>query len=431
MTYAYEPNATNWVIPFDKLIFNNEIGRGSFGTVYKGEYLGTPVAIKQLNQLDTIDFDLRKDFETEVSVMQSLRHPNIIMFMGLSQDKNNLYIVSEFCEGGALDDRFKEGIRTRKLPPWSIRIRICLETALALGYMHERNYIHRDLKSDNVLVDRHWHVKLSDFGLSRLKDPLDTPSYPQKLSAKGSLWWRAPEVDCGEYDETVDVFSFGIFISTLLTNKEGEDIREYIFLDLTKKGETFKYGVDSQKLKELWPVNTPKLLGDLAVQCCENDPTKRPSFEAIVPQLYNLFQSVLALEEHVSSVIHDKDGRDLWLSVSVAMICSGNVDDIRIPTTTVLIAIDEFLTVSAGKGLDFDHKEFISQLVSADASLQTTLASVSSHDLSSFLKQSWGEVTLSSFAQFWQWFLAVYNLIQMNKVRKTFNKITTFLLGFL
>jgi len=210
------------MIPFKHLKFECEVGRGSFGVVYKGEYLGTKVAIKQLLWTDNESIEeLRREFETEIKIMQSLRHPNILMFMGLSQNSSNeLFIVTEFLEGGTLE----EVLLREDMDSWTIRVRICLEVARALGLMHEKNYIHRDLKWDNILLDGHKHVKVSDFGLSRMKlknledDEFEVSAFSSekrkeirfdtipkdddddqqhKLSAKGEIWWRAPEVDRG------------------------------------------------------------------------------------------------------------------------------------------------------------------------------------------------------------------------------------------
>ena len=78
-----------------------------------------------------------------------------------------LYIVTEFCQGGDLLDVL---LRTEELG-WKFRVRISLEAATAIGYLHKNTFIHRDVKSSNILLDHNWRCKLCDFGLARIVDP--------------------------------------------------------------------------------------------------------------------------------------------------------------------------------------------------------------------------------------------------------------------
>eukprot|EP01102_Stenamoeba_stenopodia_P007246 TRINITY_DN201_c0_g1_i2.p1 TRINITY_DN201_c0_g1~~TRINITY_DN201_c0_g1_i2.p1 ORF type:complete len:609 (-),score=63.70 TRINITY_DN201_c0_g1_i2:165-1991(-) len=423
----------SWMIPFKHLKFECEVGRGSFGVVYRGEYLGTKVAIKKLlwNENESLE-ELRREFETEIKVMQSLRHPNILMFMGLSQNSSNeLFIVTEFLEGGTLEEvLFRE-----EMESWTIRVRICLEVARALGLMHEKNYIHRDLKWDNILLDGHKHVKVSDFGLSRMKlknvgeeededeDEEEKSGYCHKLSAKGEIWWRAPEVDRGDYDEKVDIFSFGMLVTTIImtsanTNHDSmsdlaERIREHIFANMTQKGGEIIYGVDSSKLRELWPPECPQALGALAVNCCEYDPSKRPDIKEVVATLQALYDALEKYQFEVRSIIPSAAGADLWMSLAAEQIIHTQSEDIFLSSQKLVDKLDMYISKTTSVVLDFDHKEFLFQLLSNCSQPEAML---STHNLSQFLHTSWGKVDLHSFGEFWRWFESCDSLLRNAKI---------------
>lgn len=426
---------TSWMIPFSQLNFQEEVGRGSFGVVYRGTYLGTQVAIKQLiwNEKEASFSELRKEFETEVRIMQTLRHPNILMFMGLCQnEKNQLFIVTEFLEGGSLEERLEKD----QLTSWTTRVRICLEVARALGLMHERNYIHRDLKWDNILLDGHWHVKVSDFGLSRIVkyDNEEDRPHHEKLSAKGEIWWRAPEVDRGDYDQKVDIFSFGMLVATIITTSVpnsvsisdlAQRIREHIFANMTKKGGEIIYGVDSSKLRELWPPDVPPELAELAVKCCEYNPQLRPSSKQVVNILQELYGRLTEYELYAQQVIKSPAGAQIWLALATGKIETGtSFENIEVSSQKLVEHLENYIFKTTSVQLDFDHKEFLTHML-----CHCPADSFSTQNLSSLLKNAWGSVTIDSFADFWRWFEATDVLLRNPKILPLFR--VGFIKGFI
>ena len=137
--------------------------------------------------------------------MESLRHPNVVMFMGACTKFPNLAIVLEYCANKSL----WSVLQNEKIPlNWEDKKRLSLEIARGINYLHcsPTPVIHRDLKSLNILIDESYRAKIGDFGWTRLKG--------EKMTKKiGTFQWMAPEVITGDkYTEKADVFSFGIIL---------------------------------------------------------------------------------------------------------------------------------------------------------------------------------------------------------------------------
>eukprot|EP00635_Sarcinochrysidales_sp_CCMP3193_P005050 CAMPEP_0118905194 /NCGR_PEP_ID=MMETSP1166-20130328/9325_1 /TAXON_ID=1104430 /ORGANISM="Chrysoreinhardia sp, Strain CCMP3193" /LENGTH=840 /DNA_ID=CAMNT_0006844463 /DNA_START=172 /DNA_END=2694 /DNA_ORIENTATION=+ len=161
----------NWEIDYDRLRVVRKIGAGSAGHVYKGEYIGAVVAIKQLYStfIDPSNLD---EFSREVTLLHKLKHPHVLTFYGIARRDVYCYIVTEFCPY-ALDAILsgKPGNESDKAPPRlsvSRRVRIAHEVSLALAYLHAERVLHHDLKPGNILLNSDFVARVSDFGLSQL-----------------------------------------------------------------------------------------------------------------------------------------------------------------------------------------------------------------------------------------------------------------------
>jgi hypothetical protein len=189
------------------------IGCGSHGEVLKAKYKATLVAIKKIR--GDIKEELIEAVGEESTLMADLRHPNIVMFMGVC-----LYppmIIMEYCSRGSVFNV----VHVQNIPlDWSLVLRILIDACHGMAFLHQHKpapIIHHDLKSLNLLLDENWRTKISDFGLSKLKKKnMNDIEFKKPL---GSVPWMAPEIFAVDQavTEKADVYSIGIIIFELLT----------------------------------------------------------------------------------------------------------------------------------------------------------------------------------------------------------------------
>jgi len=262
-------------IPYEELEFlGDQIGKGGYGTVYRTKWRGTVVAVKKLRIEMPVAADKYAEFLSnwqldECQAMASLRHPNIVMFLGACTKPPNLCIILEYCSRGSL----WEVLRDQNTPlPWYLRCKIALDTARGMNYLHQFPVpiLHRDLKSLNLLLDEALNTKIADFGWTRFKADIMT----NKI---GTYQWMAPEVISGEqYSEQADVFSFGIILWELATRKP--PYRE-------KTGQQVAQEVVKSGLRPPLPKKCPEQFLSLMQRCWDQSPDARPTFNRIIEEL--------------------------------------------------------------------------------------------------------------------------------------------------
>ncbi|KAI4312886.1 hypothetical protein MLD38_037677 [Melastoma candidum] len=197
-----------------------KLGEGGFGPVYKGYLLDLdiPVAVKKFSQGSKQGI---REFFSEVKVISSLRHRNLVQLIGWCHDSNEFLLIYEFMPNGSLDSHLF-GKRAPLLMP--TRYKICLGLASALLYLHEeweKCVIHRDIKSSNVMLDSNFNVKLGDFGLARL---MDHELGPQTTGLAGTLGYLAPEyMAMGKASKESDVYGFGVVVLEIATGRRATD----------------------------------------------------------------------------------------------------------------------------------------------------------------------------------------------------------------
>lgn len=203
-----------WNIEFSELKMGVRVGIGSFGEVFRGIWRGTEVAIKVLLEQDLTEENM-EDFCNEISLLSRMRHPNVILFLGACTKPPHLSMVTEYMEMGSLSHLIHTSGQGKKLS-WRRRLKMLRDICRGMMCIQRMNVVHRDLKSANCLVDKHWTVKICDFGLSRIMTDL-----PIKDSiAAGTPEWMAPELLRNEpFTDKCDVFSLGVIIWELCTLK--------------------------------------------------------------------------------------------------------------------------------------------------------------------------------------------------------------------
>ncbi|XP_057765834.1 LEAF RUST 10 DISEASE-RESISTANCE LOCUS RECEPTOR-LIKE PROTEIN KINASE-like 1.1 [Salvia miltiorrhiza] len=204
---------------------SRELGDGGFGTVYYGKLLdGREVAIKRLYEQNCRRVE---QFMNEIEILTGLRHPNLVCLYGCtSRRSRELLLVYEYVSNGTVADHL-HGERAEAAPlTWPIRMRIAIETATALAYLHKSDIIHRDVKTDNILLDENFHVKVADFGLSRLF-PYDA-SHISTVPG-GTPGYIDPEYHmCYQVTDKSDVYSFGVVLVELISSMPAVDVSRQI-----------------------------------------------------------------------------------------------------------------------------------------------------------------------------------------------------------
>jgi hypothetical protein len=284
---AVKHRATNYSqnINFSEITLGRMIGEGAFGKVHEGKWRGKSVAVKLLICQD-LRSDILNEFQSEVEIMSVLRHPNICRLLGACMDPPHRALVVELLQRGSLWGVLR---MNRKSIDQEMRSRFIYDTAKGMSYLHhfERPILHRDLKSPNLLVDKNFNIKLSDFGLARVK------AHVQTMTGNcGTVQWMAPEVLGNQkYTEKADVFSFGIVIWEIVTGECPYDGMSQIQAAL---------GVLNRNLRPNIPRDCPPFFSRLMKACWNRQPELRPSFPHIV-NAFRTYQSSISESRATSS----------------------------------------------------------------------------------------------------------------------------------
>ncbi|XVF14951.1 hypothetical protein REPUB_Repub09cG0105500 [Reevesia pubescens] len=202
--------------------FKEEVGRGSFGTVFKGELSNDQkiVAVKRLDNISTLG---DREFQTEMRVIARTNHRNLIRLLGYCHDESNRLLVYEYMRNGSLADIL---FTNEKQPCWSQRMNIACSIAKGLVYLHEEcetRIIHCDIKPQNILMDENMCAKISDFGLAKLLMEDQTRTF---TGIRGTRGYVAPEWH-KKLPITVkaDVYSFGIVLLEIICCRRSVDLK--------------------------------------------------------------------------------------------------------------------------------------------------------------------------------------------------------------
>ncbi|KAL6522515.1 Serine/threonine-protein kinase sty46 [Orobanche minor] len=264
-----------WEIDPQFLKFESKVASGSYGDLYKGSYRSQEVAIKIL-KTERLNTELQKEFAQEVYIMRKVRHKNVVQFIGACTKPPNLCIVTEYMSGGSVYDYLHKQRGTFKLPAL---LKVAIDVAKGMNYLHQNNIIHRDLKAANLLMDENEVVKVADFGVARVKAQTGVMT-----AETGTYRWMAPEViEHKPYDHKADVFSFGVVLWELLTGKI-----PYEYLTPLQAA----VGVVQKGIRPTIPKNTHPKLVELLERCWQQDPALRPDFSEVKEILQQISKEV-------------------------------------------------------------------------------------------------------------------------------------------
>eukprot|EP01117_Protostelium_nocturnum_P012650 TRINITY_DN4657_c0_g1_i2.p1 TRINITY_DN4657_c0_g1~~TRINITY_DN4657_c0_g1_i2.p1 ORF type:complete len:865 (-),score=221.17 TRINITY_DN4657_c0_g1_i2:71-2665(-) len=258
--------AKNTIIDFDELTGLKEIGSGAFGVVFKCNWRSMQCAVKQIKSED-VTVEQITEFLREVTIIKGIRsHPNVVLFLGITFPPQPLSLVTEFCEMGGLYEYL------RKHPVTSDqKMGFLLSIARGMLHLHLENIIHRDLAVRNILLSKHLEPKVSDFGLSRESQSVESGS--TTTATVGPLKWMSPEaIMQRQYSSKSDVWSYGVLIWEVWEISDP-------FPDMTAVEAAVAVSSHGQRL----PISpgTPTKLEDLMNACWQHKPADRPNFAQI------------------------------------------------------------------------------------------------------------------------------------------------------
>ncbi|KAL8256158.1 hypothetical protein R6Q59_031225 [Mikania micrantha] len=278
-TYSELRKATNG--------FKQDLGRGSFGTVYKGcIYKGSKtIAVKRLEKV--VD-EGEREFQAEMQVIGKTHHRNLVRLLGYcAEGRSHRLLVYEYMSNGTLADRL---FKSERLPDWYERVQIALDIARGILYLHEEcesPIIHCDIKPQNILMDDFWTAKISDFGMAKLLMPDQSKTF---TDARGTRGYLAPEWRKNiPISVKVDIFSFGIVLLEIICCRRNLEVRvsnpdEIVLSSWVYK--CFERGqlgllVAHEEVEE----ETLERLVKVGLWCIQEEPALRPSMKCVLLML--------------------------------------------------------------------------------------------------------------------------------------------------
>ncbi|CAH8296808.1 unnamed protein product [Eruca vesicaria subsp. sativa] len=267
--------------------FQSVIGIGGFGKVYRGTVNSSEVAVKVLSQSSSQGY---KEFKAEVELLVRVHHTNLVTLVGYCYEGDHLALIYEFLPNGDLQHHLpRRG--GRSINNWSIRLRIALESAQGLEYLHigcSPPMVHRDVKTANILLDENFKAKVADFGLSRsFKSGVECQ---ESTVVAGTLGYLDPEyARSGQLSAKSDVYSFGVVLLEIITNQpvisqasEDAHIRDWVDSKLSR-GDIIE--IMDPNLGKDYDSNSAWRALEVAMSCADPSSSKRPSMSQVIHEL--------------------------------------------------------------------------------------------------------------------------------------------------
>ncbi|CAI9291967.1 unnamed protein product [Lactuca saligna] len=294
--------------------FENIIGRGGYGPVYRGEISlsgnMTSVAVKRLQNIDQSGQGL-KEFLTEINLLSRYKHPNLVSLLGYCEEGNEKILIYEYAKHGSFD-RYLIPMKTKCPFTWKQRMNICVDAARGLDYLHNHvaenhRVIHRDIKSGNILLDNNWKAMIADLGLSKIGRANENETY-LITNAVGTYGYCDPAyITTGILTKESDVYSFGVVLLEALCGR-------LCFMNVTGMQRNLvplaRDCYEKGKLNEIMDLDlkgaeSVKEFSKIAYECVNEDQKARPSMDVVLEKLQKALE-LLETEEAYELQKHEE-----------------------------------------------------------------------------------------------------------------------------
>ncbi|XP_023901211.2 G-type lectin S-receptor-like serine/threonine-protein kinase LECRK3 [Quercus suber] len=266
--------------------FKEELGKGSFGAVYKGA-IGKGKKLVAVKRLEKLVEEGEKEFRAEMRAIGRTHHRNLVRLLGFCTEDSKRLLVYEYMSNGSLADLLF-GVTLR--PHWTERLRIALDVARGILYLHEEceaPIIHCDIKPKNILMDDCWNAKISDFGLAKFLMPDQTRTF---TGARGTRGYVAPEWHKNiPISVKVDVYSYGIVLLEIVCCRKNIDVDASAAEEIVLSSWAYKCFAAGDLCKlvigeEVDMMSLEKMV-KVGLWCIQEEPALRPSMKCVVLML--------------------------------------------------------------------------------------------------------------------------------------------------
>jgi serine/threonine-protein kinase len=338
-----------------------KLGEGGMGVVYKAHdtKLDRDVALKFLPTNLTASFEDVQRFEQEARTISALNHPNIATIYDVDEFSGQKYLVLEYISGGTLKSKLKQLKSEDKEFPISEVFNYGIQMAEALAHAHRHQIIHRDVKTDNMMLTEDGKVKLTDFGLAKLRGGTQLTKTGSTL---GTAAYMSPEQIRGEdVDHRTDIFSLGVVLYELITSH------------LPFKGEfeaALSYSILNENPSPVKSLrrNVPQAFEQIINRCLEKDKTKRyQNVDEILMELKSVEYDL----SHIGKSNKERSKNIQWIAATVTVVLISIVIYIFYPKTTSILTNNKTIAVLPFNNLSGDQEdEYFSDGIMEDILIQ-------------------------------------------------------------
>ncbi|GAA0152092.1 hypothetical protein LIER_37418 [Lithospermum erythrorhizon] len=296
----------------DNFSDSNLLGHGSYGSVYYGLLREQEVAIKRMTATKT------KEFIAEMKILCRVHHANLVELIGYAATEDELFLIYEYAQKSSLKSHLHDPLNKGNTSlSWITRVQIALDAARGLEYIHEHtkpHYVHRDIKTSNILLDSAFRAKISDFGLAKLVAKTNDAE-ASVTRVVGSFGYVAPEyLKDGLATSKSDIYAFGVVLFEIISGKEAitrtegttgknSERRSLVSIMLAAlRNSPDSLSMSSLKdhvdpcLMDLYPHDCLFKVSILAKQCIDDDPILRPDMKQVVISLSQILLSSVEWE---------------------------------------------------------------------------------------------------------------------------------------